>query len=459
MRRRLYEDLQKWKAGTRKPLVVYGARQVGKTYLLEQFGRHEFAAFHYINFERDPGASRLFEGSLAPKELLPLLELHLNTGINPHTDILMLDELQDCPRALTSLKYFAESMPELAVCCAGAYIGLVGGESSFPVGKVNTLTLYPMSFQEFLAESRPRLSEQYAAFLAGPRPLHPSVHEQLWSALLQYFYVGGMPEAVRQFVEAGELNADVCQQVSRIHQELLTGYGSDFAKHSGTVNAHHLHRVFDQVPRQLSRDADANAARFTFKDVVPKAERYRDLSGAIDWLKATGLVYSSGIVKEAALPLAAYTKESMFKLYLFDIGLLHAMLGLSAGDILSASYGSYKGYVAENFVAGELRSAGVTELYSWSGASAEVEFLAATDNLGIVPIEVKAGRNTRRAKSLQSYRSKYTPSVAVKCADHNYSWHREHHDSAGGALVNLPLYAAGAVTNEIRLVLAELLAE
>ncbi|TVR87496.1 MAG: ATPase, partial [Spirochaetaceae bacterium] len=147
MKRRLYAELQAWKASRRKPLLLYGARQVGKTYLLEQFGRQEFAAFHYINFERDSGAVRLFEGSLAPKDLVPLLELHLNATINPHSDILVLDEIQDCPRALTSLKYFAESMPELAVCCAGSYVGLVGGEASFPVGKVSTLTLYTMSFQ------------------------------------------------------------------------------------------------------------------------------------------------------------------------------------------------------------------------------------------------------------------------------------------------------------------------
>ncbi|MFN2312698.1 MAG: ATP-binding protein, partial [Spirochaetia bacterium] len=281
-------------------------------------------------------------------------------------------------------------MPEIAVCCAGSYIGLVGGEASFPVGKVNTLTLYPMSFQEFLSEYRPRLSEHYAAFLDAPRALNPLVHEQLWSSLLEYFYVGGMPEAVRQLVEAGELNADVCEQVSRIHEELLTGYRSDFAKHSGTVNAHHLHRIFEQVPRQLSRDADANAARFVFKAVVPKAERYRDLSGAIDWLKATGLVYSSAIVQEPTLPLAAHAKESMFKLYLFDIGLLHAMLGLAARDIVSASYGSYKGYVAENFVAAELRSAGVDELYSWKGASSEIEFLVPVEGHGAVPVEVKS---------------------------------------------------------------------
>ncbi|TVR71295.1 MAG: DUF4143 domain-containing protein [Spirochaetaceae bacterium] len=211
-------------------------------------------------------------------------------------------------------------------------------------------------------------------------------------------------------------------------------YRSDFAKHAGTVNAHHLSRVFDSVPARLSRAVEGGAARYTFKDVIPNSRRYRDLAGSIDWLVATGLVIRTMLVDDPSLPFAAHWKESMFKLHLLDIGLLHHMLGVPAVSILSQSWGSYKGYVAENYAATALRAAGVDDLYTWTGRASEIEFLLASAH-GAVPVEIKSGRRAGRAKSLSVYREKYAPRVSVKVSAGQY--HRDND------VVHLPLYAVG----------------
>ncbi len=431
--------LSQWRDNSsRKPLLLYGARQTGKTHLLTEFGRKNFSAYHYINFEQDPNAVALFNGALTPETLIPLIELYLDTHIDSASDLLIFDELQECPRAMTSLKYFYEQRPELAVCCAGSFMGLLVNTEAFPVGKVQIFTLYPMSFSEFLLAYNKKIHEFYQSFIYNPSPLPEYVHQQLWQTLLLYYFTGGMPEAVRSLVEdaAGALNAETKDAMHAIQSNLLMGYRSDFAKYSGTVNANHIHRVFEQVPIQLSKEIDGNVSRFTFKGVIPQASRYRDVAGPIDWLKATGLVYDSQIIDSPQIPLGAHSRESMFKLYLFDIGLLHHMLGLSANLILQMSYGSYKGYLAESFVASQLKAAGEKELYTWKGKTSEIEFLLLSND-SVVPIEVKSGMHTRRAKSLQVFREKYNPSYAVKMSGRNFS--------VQGSLVHIPLYAAGDV--------------
>jgi len=436
MKRFLYNELVEWRAmENRKPLLLYGARQTGKTHLLCEFGRREFSQLHYLNFEQDPAAAELFEGAITPDVLLPLIELYLNTEIHTGSDLLFLDEIQECPRALTSLKYFCEYSTETAICSAGSFMGLAGGTESYPVGKIHALTLYPMSFPEFLLAYNKKLHTFYASFIASPAPLPDYVHGQLWRALRLYYVTGGMPEVVRSLLENGSntLDAQSAQTIETLHDSLLTGYRSDFAKHSGIINAHHIHRIFEQVPHQLSREIDGNVSRFTFKDVLPKSRRYRDVAGPVDWLKATGLVYSSYIVDSAEPPLGHHSRESIFKLYLFDIGLLHRMLDIPASQILGTSYGTYKGYIAENFVATQLVTAGTRQLYTWRGKTSEIEFLI-QPNGGEVPIEVKSGTHTKRAKSLHVYREKYKPAYAVKMSARNYS--------LNGPLIHIPLYAA-----------------
>lgn len=437
MQRFLYRRLEEWKTSkNRKPLLLYGARQTGKTFLLSEFGRKEFTFLHYLNFEKDAKAKALFEETISSRELLSLLELYFRRKIDPAQDIIFLDEIQECPRAVTSLKYFYEEMPELAVCCAGSFIGLLAGTSSFPVGKVTELTLYPMLFSEFLSELNPDLYSFYMNFIEKPGALSRYVHEELWKSMLMYYFTGGMPEAVDILVEEGTLSEDVRRRISSVHSNLLTGYRSDFAKHSGAVNAHHINRVFDQVPAQLAKDMNGGAARFTFKGVLPKANRYRDVVGPLDWLRATGMVYAGNIIESPVIPLQVQVRESIFKLFLFDIGLLHAMLDISASEIVSTSYGSYKGFTAENFVASQLIGAGVKRLYTWKGHTSEIEFLLLSRG-EVIPIEVKAGMHTRRAKSLQVFKAKYHPPLSVKMSGRNFSF--------SNSYLNIPLYAAGDI--------------
>jgi predicted AAA+ superfamily ATPase len=435
MKRALYQDLLVWKdAPRRKPLILDGARQTGKTWLLREFGGQEFRTTHYLNFETDPRICTIFAGDLRPETILPLIELHTGVSIDRARDVIVLDEIQTCPRALTALKYFLEQLPEMAVCAAGSLIGLAGSDESWPVGKVTTLRLHPLSFSEFLEATDELLFSHFLRFADAPSPLPEAVHQKLTDTLWLYLSVGGMPEAVARYVDSGVLDAATVADVGRIHADLVTGYRSDFARHAGTVNAHHLSRVFDAVPAQLSRSVDGGSSRFTFKDVLPNSRRFRDLAGPIDWLTATGLVIQSMVVDDPGVPLAAHRRESMFKLYLLDVGLLHHILGVPAASIVSQTWGSYKGYVAENSAAVQLRSAGVRELYTWTGKASEIEFLIPTAG-GAVPIEIKSGRRARRARSLSVYREKYGPPIAVKAGAANY--HRDED------VIYLPLYAIG----------------
>lgn len=442
MKRSLYAGLVAWRSDDhRKPLILDGARQTGKTWLLRQFGEREFAATHYLNFESDPAASSIFDGNLSPAAVVSMIELYTGRPINAQRDLLVFDEVQLCPQAMTSLKYFAEQAPEYAVCCAGSLIGLSGSSASYPVGKVTNRSLFPLSFSEYVQAADPLLHEHFVAFVDSPGTLPEMVHRKLTERMRQFFVVGGMPEAAGLIVEAGELTADASGQVARVHSDLITGYQSDFAKHAGKENAHHLTRVFAGVPAQLSRTVDGNASRFRFKGVLPNSHRYRDLAGAIDWLSTTGLVHRSSIVQDSHPPLRSHARESMFKLYLLDIGLLHHMLDVPVWQIVNQSWGAYKGYAAENFTATELRASGIEELYSWQGPSSEVEFIISIDRTA-VPIEVKSGTSARRAKSLSAYREKYRPELAVKVTPGNF--HRD------GSLLHVPLYAVGAIPQIIR---------
>lgn len=442
MERSLYAVLVAWAHERhRKPLILDGARQTGKTWLLRQFGEREFAATHYVNFEADRSAGLIFRGHLSPKAVIPAIELYTGRRIDARRDLLILDEIQLCPAAMTSLKYFAEDAPEYAVCCAGSLIGLAGGAGSYPVGKVTTRSLFPLSFEEYLQAADPQLHEHFAAFVESPHAIGEMAHRMLTEQMYRFFAVGGMPEATRRLVEGEALNAQVVDEVARIHADLIAGYESDFAKHAGKENAHHLARVFADVPAQLSRNVDGNAGRFRFKGVLPNSHRYRDLSGAIDWLVTTGLVHRSGIVRDTHLPLRSHARESVFKLFLLDIGLLHSALDVPAHQIVTQSWGTYKGYVAENFAAIELRAAGVRDLYGWQGPASEVEFVVVVDGTAI-PIEVKSGMGSRRAKSLTAYREKYRPEIAVKVGPGNYSF--------DGEALHLPLYAVGAIPDIVR---------
>lgn len=436
IKRQLYDELLKWRRRTnRQPLLLQGARQVGKTTLLEEFGRSEFRRTHYVNFERTKELGELFAGDLNPQRILEQLSILRGVDIDPATDLLILDEIQECPAALTALKYFREELPGLAVCGAGSLLGLALAGGSFPVGKVEVLELYPLSFAEYLAAFDPRLS----AVLSPPEgkfDIPEAIHRKLWSALTDYLVVGGMPKMASRFIELQDDRPAAFREARQLQEDLLKGYRADFAKHAGKENAQHINRVFDSVPAQLAKAMDGSVARYRFKGVIPGRTKFIQLDGPIDWLVRARLLLQAKLVERPIMPLAAQTHVNLFKLYLFDVGLLGCMLELPADAIQRQDYGSYKGYVAENFVAQEFTAAGQTSLYWWQGRQSEIEFLLPRGE-AIVPVEVKSG-SCVRSRSLAAYADKYHPAAMIRLSGLNL-------DQPRPDLRNYPLYLAGQV--------------
>lgn len=401
------KQLLAWKSKSdRKPLIIRGARQVGKTYLLHEFGRDHFPAYHYLNFEKSGELASIFEPNLEPERLINELGLFLLRKIDVSQDLVIFDEIQSCPKALTSLKYFQEEMPNLAIASAGSLLGIHLAPVSFPVGKVDMLTLYPMSFDEFLMA----IGEDEALKFLDDLTLHSAIpdflHNRLWEKLKLYFIVGGLPEVVKTFSDQGDLYTALTMARSK-QTDILKAYYADIAKHSGKENAMHVERVFKAIPLQLGQTLDGTAKKFTFSGVIPGVNRYSRLAGPIDWLEAAGLIVKVPICHSAQTPLLAYTKENEFKLYLLDVGLLGAMSYLEPQEIYKYEYGSFKGYFAENFVAQEFLYAGAYPLTGWEEKTAELEFLRSIEG-SIIPIEVKSGWVTQ-AKSLKVFRDRYHP--------------------------------------------------
>ncbi len=411
MDRLLTHKLLDWKQKPeRKPLLLDGARQVGKSYLIEEyFGKEQFDRVLKLDFLANPALEKLFEASLQPQDILLNIELELGVDINAQTDLLFFDEIGECPAALNSLKFFAEQRPDLFLCASGSNIGLL---DSFPVGKVEVLELFPMCFEEFIMASGNNKILQ--AFRQGLQI--QAAHNKLWDLLLDYYFVGGMPEAVAAwFADGGKYNGvnERCERVKAIHRGLLSGYLRDFGKYGGKVNAQHIEMVFRNVPLQLSKNIDASVKRYRFSGVIERKRSYMDLSRPIEWLEKTKLISRCYPIDcEPKSPLSAYRKENFFKLFLFDVGLLGHMLDISYQEHRQQSY-EYKGYLAENFVQNELRVAGYYPGYSWEFRQAEIEFLFKTNTGEIIPVEVKSGKRTR-AKSLQSYIERYSPNRTVK---------------------------------------------
>lgn len=408
MKRTLLNSLMTWKnQPERKPLLIDGARQTGKTFLLQILFGKTFANTLRIDFLENPAFKEAFESSLAPDELLTNIELITGQSFNPETDLLILDEIGECERAVTSLKYFAEKAPTYFVAASGSNIGLL---NTFPVGKVEQYYLRPLTFKEFIYAS-----EESALIKAfDTQASSTTAHNILMDKLTDYFFTGGMPEAVAtwyQYKDASILER--VAKVSKIHADLIEGYRRDFGKYAGKVDATLIESVFSSIPAQLSIVMDESVKRFKFKNVHQRKSRYSDFENAIHWLLRCRLALANYPIEGAPKsPLAAYKKDNMIKLFMFDIGLLSHMLGSSYKEIKQQSY-EYKGYIAENFVQQELTAMGVDPSYSWNDARAEIEFIVTNDAGAIFPIEVKSGKRTR-AKSLTSYIEKCDPSKTFK---------------------------------------------
>ncbi|MBF8262522.1 MAG: hypothetical protein HW387_187 [Parachlamydiales bacterium] len=434
MRRKLLDQLVRWKEDKdRKPLILKGPRQVGKTTLLHQFGQKYFSAVHALNFEKDLGLEKIFESNLDPKHIIKELEFYLQRTIDTERDLLILDEIQACPRALTSLKYFAEEMPQLAVAAAGSLLGVYLGPASFPVGKVDIISLYPMSFEEFLLALDDHRSLELLRSINLHDRLPEMAHQHLFEQLKHYFIVGGLPESVKTFRDEKQNLFTAFNKVREKQNVLLDTYLADIAKHSGKVNSMHIARIWQSIPAQLARTQDGSGTKFKFKDVVPGIDRYNRLVGALDWLEAAKLIIKVPIVNSGEIPFSAHASETVFKLYLFDIGLLGAMSNLSPQVILNYDYGSYKGYFAENFIAQEFLARNFHGVYSWQERLAEVEFLYESNGKAI-PIEVKSGWVTH-AKSAKLFADKYHSPHRIIFSANNLTVFPDVH--------RYPLYLAG----------------
>ena len=422
------EELKAWKRKVdRKPLIIRGARQVGKTWLAQEFGRTEYAQTAYINFDNNPRMQSLFSQDLDTSRIVQGLKAEANVDIAPHNTLIILDEIQEVPQAITALKYFYENSPEYHVVVAGSLLGVALHDGvSFPVGKVDFLDLHPLTLKEFLlALNEMKLielleSEDYS--------LMATFRDKYIDLLKTYYFVGGLPEAVKTYSETKSWN-----DVRTIQNNILAAYEQDFSKHAPLNTVPRLRQIWRNIPRQLAKENK----KFTY-GLIREGARAKDYELALTWLEDTGLIYRIGRVSTPKLPLKAYQDFSAFKIYLLDVGLLTTMTGLTAQTLLrgDAVFTEFKGSLTEQYVLQELKNIGGTDVFYWAsdeGSTAEIDFLVQLGET-ILPVEVKAEENLQ-SKSLRVYAQKYSPKVVVRTSMADY---RDE-----GWLANIPLYTIG----------------
>lgn len=388
-------------------MLLDGARQVGKSMLLAQIFARQFPQVHRFDLLAEPTLRQAFADSLRPEDVLRDLQLLKNRTIDADRDLIIFDEVGECEPALDALKYFAEQMPHGFVCATGSNIGLI---KRFPVGKVKMRQVFPLSFAEFLAAS----GEEQALEAYGEARQSKAAHTRLWSLLLDYYFVGGMPEAVSTWFELRKAPIhERTEAVRGIQRGLLQGYELDLAKYAGRMSVAETTRLFRNVATQLQSNRDGSVKRYRFNQSGGHKKSYSQLHSHFELLEQTRLVARCPIIDgRPQSPLKVQAKDSRFKLFLFDVGLLGCALNISYREQRQQSL-SFKGFIAENFVCNELRAAGIYPLYSWAQRAAEIEFLHKDARGEIMPIEVKSGQRTR-AKSLAAYRKMYSPKRTLK---------------------------------------------
>ena len=426
------EKLYKWKnSKRRKPLIIEGARQVGKTWLMKEFGKQAYADTVYINFDSNSRMADLFSADLDTDRLIMGLELYAGRKINPDNTLLIFDEVQEVPRALASLKYFYENAPQYHIVCAGSLLGIALHQgTSFPVGKVDFLKLYPLSFSEFLMATG---NERFAELLKKQDyEMITSFKQTYIEALKHYYFVGGMPEAVQSFAESKDFN-----EVRAIQKRILAAYEQDFSKHAPNEIVPKIRMLWNSIPSQLARENK----KFIY-GLVREGGRAREYETAIMWLSDCGLVHKVSRVNAAGIPLKAYEDLKAFKLFIVDVGLLGCMTGLRQRTLLDGDdlFVEFKGALTEQYVCQQLKTIEDLGVYYYTNdrGSCEIDFVVDTGEQ-IVPIEVKAETNLR-AKSLKTYRERFEPELSVRTSMADYKkedW-----------LLNLPLYAIENITAE-----------
>ena len=425
MYRSAMEQLNKWKQKTnKKPLIIRGARQVGKTWLMKEFGKTAYEKAVYINFDNNPQMKELFSLDMRIDRIIMGIELYVGHKISPHNTLLIFDEVQEVPKALSSLKYFNETAPEYQIVCAGSLLGIALHQgTSFPVGKVEFMDLYPLSFTEFM---RAMGKEQFVDLLdKGDFEMATMFRQDYVDLLKYYYYVGGMPEVVQSFVDNRDFN-----EAREIQERILAAYEQDFSKHAPNEVVTRIRMLWNSIPAQLTKENK----KFIY-GIIKEGARAKDYETALMWLTDCGLVHKVYRVTAPSIPLKAYEDLKAFKLFLADVGLLGCMVRLNQSVLLDRNelFKEFKGALTEQYVLQQLKTVKGVDTYYWTNdrGNAEIDFLIDTGN-EIVPIEVKAETNLK-AKSLKTFCEKYNPKMAIRTSMTDYKqedW-----------LLNLPLWA------------------
>ena len=431
MQRYALKHLIDWKnKKNHKPLVIQGARQVGKTWLIQEFGKKYYEQVAYINFDVDVKSREIFDVDYDTERLIMDIGLATKTKINAENTLIIFDEIQECPRALTSLKYFRENAPQYDIIVAGSLLGVACHEGTgFPVGKVSFMNLFPLSFEEFLlAMGEERFVELLNKKDFKTIKLFNNKYEKL---LKQYCYVGGMPEIVQDFVE----NKDF-ESVRNLQKEILSAYEEDFTKHIPANTVAKIRLLWKSIPAQLSKENK----KFIY-GAAKEGARARDFEAALSWLINSGLVYRVNKITKPDLPITAYEDFNSFKLFVLDVGLLGAMTDLQADTIIDGNriFEEFKGAIAEQYVLQQFKTIKDLPVFYWSNETsrAEIDFVIQIKS-DVVPVEVKAERNLQ-AKSLKVYMEKFKPNYAIRTSMADYK--------KTDNLIDLPLYTLENIKN------------
>ena len=423
MRRNAIQELITWKSSEdRKPMVLKGARQVGKTWLMKEFGQNYYDSYVYFNFDEEDELKSIFEANKNPQRIIELLSLIAGEKILPGKTLIIFDEIQECPEALNTLKYFKEKANEYHVIAAGSLLGtLLAQPKSYPVGMVNLLDIYPLTFDEFLEATDESLYEYYSS-IQKERPIEEIFHNRLLEAYNYYLIIGGMPECVSSWIAHKDP-----AKISQIQKELIEVYENDFSKHNGKVNSGRILMVFRSIVAQLAKSNE----KFMY-GAVREGGRARDFEEAIEWLVSAGMLNRVYNVSKMEHPLAAFDKLDQFKLFVFDTGLLKHMAGIDNSAILLKTDYQFKGPLTENYVLQQLRGQFEVEPRYYSDKNSEIDFLIQCGT-EIIPVEAKGGED-KSAPSFKKYIADRHPEYALRYSKRGYR--------KDGAITNLPLYLA-----------------